>query len=664
MVIDETSRQLTVAWNTAGSPRPATDPAAELAAGAGAAPGRATAGARPRPAANADNNTNGNAPMIHVSQSPRPHGIHLFVVICIGLLLAGTASAEDPLVRLQAAECDTQVIRTYKQQGRKAAVRQAQALNNIPCLKATMKLPNNAESEREDDRGSTQHAKVNRVILVSSATTINGLLDEIDEKVAEDSSGLGDLPYQWSEKAKPYIREGNFPRAYEKLLGLLKHYNNCKENHSGVYSENEISSNCRKYGPKVLLNTSNQDGQFLVVWDPEVFQDLVRDAHAETQKSPRPRNRQPTQPQRTWISLFSVVNKMSKKGWIDNASQHGIHAFEDKVAEQLASVGYNYSTHVSEDTRRAVATNPAWIWVAFADCRIFERRYKDAIENLVIAATKATEENQSIKTLIVHRLRQASEEADASGIPEYGSDNLEIMVNKLTDVQPPAWLLTALSEGVYEMGIESYSGDDTERGPKDDQANRNYVCNNFGTYVCDWFEKHWSDLEVLPYYKAIEDAAEDYKRPFIKEYFSDAANAKPDLFRIISAWDAAELGLEEPKGVQQADRWLLASIRSEEEAQELSKLYNTILINDEFPNWIKGAEEKHRRFILRHAVIRRAIELGCKQIATKEANKIIDSKYIDAFGESANKIAKLHIAVEKAIQNMPENNPNCGTGKD
>jgi hypothetical protein len=282
--------------------------------------------------------------------------------------------------------------------------------------------------------------------IVSSATTINGLLDEIDRKVEDDPSALGDLPDQWSEQAKSFIGVGNFPKAYEKLLGLLKHYNTCKENHSRVYSENEISSNCQKYNPKALLNTGNQDGQFLVNWDPVVFHDLVRDAHAEAKKSPRPQNRQLAQPHRTWSSLFSVVNKMSKQGWINNANRHGIQAFEDKVVEQLASVGYDYSTYVSEDTRRAVAPDPAWIWVAFADCRIFEKRWKDAIENLVIAATKTTEENQSTRKLIVLRLQKASEEAKAKSVPEYGPENLEAMVKKLTRVKSPEWLLTELRD--------------------------------------------------------------------------------------------------------------------------------------------------------------------------------------------------------------------------
>jgi hypothetical protein len=40
--------------------------------------------------------------------------------------------------------------------------------------------------------------------IVSSATTINGLLDEIDAKVADDPLALGDLPDQWWEKAVPY----------------------------------------------------------------------------------------------------------------------------------------------------------------------------------------------------------------------------------------------------------------------------------------------------------------------------------------------------------------------------------------------------------------------------------------------------------------------------
>ena len=501
--------------------------------------------------------------------------------------------------------------------------------------------------------------------IVSSATTINGLLDEIDAKVADDPLALGDLPDQWWEKAVPYIRVGNFPKAYEKLLGLLKHHNMCKENHFRVYSENEISSNCQKYNPKALLNTGNQDGQFLVNWDPVVFHDLVRDAHAEAKKSPRPQNRQLAQPHRTWSSLFSVVNKMSKQGWINNANRHGIQAFEDKVVEQLASVGYDYSTYVSEDTRRAVAPDPAWIWVAFADCRIFEKRWKDAIENLVIAATKATEENQSTRKLIVLRLQKASEEAKAKSVPEYGPENLEAMVKKLTRVKPPEWLLTALRESVPSYAEDTNRKITQQQRQTVDANGNEYMCSvlaerGTATEKCTWFKKYWEELKELPYYSAIISALDYQEQQGLESLFSDATTTKPDLFRIISAWDAAELGLTDPKGVQKEDPWLLDSIRSEN-AQQLWNLSNKITGNDRFTKWIEGAKNEHRRFILRHAVIRRAIELDCKQIATKEAKQIIDSKYINAFDESAEKIGKLHKAVEKAIQAMPEDNPNCGT---
>ena len=278
---------------------------------------------------------------------------------------------------------------------------------------------------------------------VSNPMAINGLLDEIDAQVADDPSALGELPDRWTEQAKPFIEAGVFPEAYRQLLELLRLYKRCEQHHSHVQSEADIPGECQPFSPSMDLSSTDDNGKFLVRWDPQRFQELVRKAHDKAKATPRPRNTE-SAPSRT-RTLHGIVKAISEQDWIDNANQNGLRAFENEVAEQFTMVGYDYATYVSEETRRAVAPNPPWVWVAFADCRLFERRWTDAIENLVIAATKATEENNRTRALIVRRLRRVSEEAKDAGIPEYGPDNLKNMVGS-TMSKPPAWLLTKLPD--------------------------------------------------------------------------------------------------------------------------------------------------------------------------------------------------------------------------
>jgi hypothetical protein len=121
----------------------------------------------------------------------------------------------------------------------------------------------------------------------------------------------------------------------------------------------------------------------------------------------------------------------------------GAERFNAAVRQRFREAGYAFDTCVSAQTRGAAATNPAWLWIAFADCRLWERRWDDAVENLVIAAAKTDTTDQHMRGLILDRLQAVAAAATHAGHLMQRTD-IDTSIKRFADDPAAQWLIPAL----------------------------------------------------------------------------------------------------------------------------------------------------------------------------------------------------------------------------
>lgn len=248
-----------------------------------------------------------------------------------------------------------------------------------------------------------------------------------------------------------------------------------------------------------------------------------------------------------------------------------------------------------------------------------------------------------LKDLMVRRLLVLQDRAETAGATGYGRRDLG---NQIGRRPASEWLRAALAEANgAAVGTEA-----APKTPGDNATGSSQLLDSLpkGRRPCqieavatgggsvsigdcpphaippprDRYATDWERLKPLAYYRLLEG------RPFAssaKPKLLAAEKASGGIFHTFAYWDALLLN-QAPPTVGDSPTWLAQTLwRAPPE--KLSGLADTLVTTAQSTP-LPGADET-RQFILRHAIARRALELGCSKLAIRKLELIQTAFFSD-----------------------------------
>lgn len=331
--------------------------------------------------------------------------------------------------------------------------------------------------------------------------------------------------------------------------------------------------------------------------------------------------------------------------------------FRPSVEASLKRAGQDPGC-ISAETWSAIRAEEVWVWVAFADCRLAQGRYPDAVENLDVAARFTEGNAHPLGVLILSRLVAVVRAAEGAGIgretlvshvgsrPTSGwlsealrqalearPESPEDLLAKSARSDPKAEIttsgLSAADLCVNRLGKEPGTGSANTPFRFDPNAPRCPPGRPPDTPSAMSVPPPESDppldhgtgssdrLANLPYYRALTLGGVLDPLPA----FSATEAASFPLQGVFGYWDAAALGDRPPALVGAGERWLVDSLLRVP-GERLVATANVLPIELQMASVAPDHPTPMRQFVVRHAIARRALELGCTELARQQLRLI------------------------------------------
>lgn len=496
---------------------------------------------------------------------------------------------------------------------------------------------------------------------------------DIEAAVANDGALVSTRAAGWRERARQ-LPGGALSPGYERLLRLLEDHQRCVLIFH-LHPQQSLDEVCKKFGP-IIEATGKGSGVRHVYYDREVADRLVSEALQDAIASPPPTGKatitdRDARPDKSLAEVFSSVQTdlLRLPGLAKSPDK-----FKGRVAIALTDNGHSVDC-ISPDTWKAIRPEKAWVWVAYADCGLSEGKWADAADGLDKAARSIRPTgSEPLKDLVVARLLALQQLADTAGQTDYGRRGL---ANRIGLKPESKWLRTKLAEaneagGNLKPAVPVRNASDNGPSPssattrQDDQPCKEVLLTGTGGGVvsvgnCSAGNGHlsrtgnryttdWNRLSDLPYYEILDRKTRGWFITSAQPILIAAEKAAPWMFDTFTLWDAVALG-KGPSSVGGSELWLVKQLYKAEPAR-LTPLANTLGASVESYKLADGKSYEVRQFILRHALARRALELGCSQLARRELGLIPPNYFGD--GKVPQAFGAFHDRVVSAAEKMPD----------
>lgn len=430
---------------------------------------------------------------------------------------------------------------------------------------------------------------------------------------------------------------GGLSPGYASLLDLLDSYERCSSTIQ-IGPHESVPQECRQFGPQV--QPGYVSGQRAVIYSESVANAIIRKSlNSAKNESPPARTVAMPEPgagQRQTLAQAFMPFQSDK---VLNAKGFAADVTNFKNSIELSLRGSGHSTEcISPDTMNQIRPTKAWVWIAFADCRLGERNWEDTAKNLDTAARSVgPTDADPLRGLVVRRLLVLQDQADTAGVSGYGHRELG---NRIGLKPQSLWLRNALLEAnqlrtTSQAPVQTRDiNDRTESAPPLVSSEDRKPCTrtelktggvmlqgdcrqeSISRPQSSRYTTEWGKLKHLEYYKSLSQGF--LSDP--KEILVTAEKAGALLFQTFSYWDA--LALEEaPPTLGASETWLARQL-SQAQGSDLTHLARSLWDTEQRKALANQGAWQVREFILRHAVVRRALELGCSQLASTELDII------------------------------------------
>ena len=449
--------------------------------------------------------------------------------------------------------------------------------------------------------------------------------ERLEEEIyAAVSSGIIPSENQlrdWQTRAKQ-VPMGVLPDAFENTLRALQRYHYCMRY---ISYDKSLTDFCKPVG--VQTEPRPPGGRPVVFSDDRIARQKIGSYLTRGTELPSPRAGGP-------CNLYKAFTHLSEMTESPPREARFSFEFELPVRKTLTECGASLNC-ISTDTMALIQPHKGWVWTAFADCRLLEGRYKDAVENLDVAARYLRpNEEPELADLIIRRLQQVGDEASGAGARDFDIAGLRTKVGRKDS---SVWLRDALTPGprapvprplidTLSESIESPPATTLTSAPRPRSAG--HVTGDPDDY---WYAKHRGGTATLNYFNTLRTYAPD-----IRQVMTSVEQVYPELLTLMRYWDQVELDLGFAIG-SAAVTGIVDRLRNTE-PDRFDRVALDVTASKERNDLLQALGFYPADFAVRHAIARRAIELDCPNTA-KEQLQSIGAEHLDAVGPAA---ARLH----------------------
>jgi hypothetical protein len=442
----------------------------------------------------------------------------------------------------------------------------------------------------------------------------------------------------WEQQVRR-ILGGYLSQRCKDALIALRSYHRCDKEYPSIWMDERLPPDCEQLGFRAMPQPNK--GQKVVRGDQAVALAVIRGYIGGTPVTAA-----------AGCDLYKTFTFLSEA----TATFQGKppNSFEPTVRTNLKECGASINC-ISTETMAAIQPRKAWVWTAFADCRLQEARYGDAVQNLDIAAGHVRPDRRpDLEDLIVRRLQAVADRASGAG--ERGFDEAGLR-SKVGLKKGSRWLRDALAVGPRAPPPRPPTNTPSESiNSRLATASRSAPPPPSTGHVTGgpddrWYANHWNEAATLTYFETLGT-----NDPDIGQVMTSVEQAHPELLGLMRYWDQIELGSsvaigsEAVKGI--VDRLGDAEPdRLDRVASEVARSKSSFDLRNELGFYPAD-------FAVYHAIARRAIELDCPSIAAEQLQPI-GAKHLRAVGPEA---AGLHRLVLGYV-NDQAGSPDACTGR-
>jgi hypothetical protein len=412
------------------------------------------------------------------------------------------------------------------------------------------------------------------------------------------------------------------PEPYENTLRALKNYFNCTYNAERLAADPERFASCRQVG----FSARERDGRLTVSVDQTAARRFITGYLAYAAAPGASGTAAACDLYKTFSGLAQKASKFKRRPPADFAAE---------VQQTLSRCGASPAC-ISDATLAAVQAHKAWVWTAFADCRLDEGRHSDALDNLDVAARHVRPDTDiELADLLVSRLLAVADDARDAGVQGFRADQLPAKLGKKSR---SIWLREAVAAGPPTPAPRALT--DTAPAPDDSLPQSAAASAPAATPAAlhadaasgaGWYARHRDEAMTVAYFTALRADAPD-----IGTAMTRVEQARPELLDLMRYWDQVELDSPSAIGTEPVKR-IVGRLRAAA-PERLEHVAMETTASKERDDLRQTLGFYPADLAVRHAIARRAIELDCPRIAEAQLAPV-GADHLAAVGEAT---ATLH----------------------